>query len=213
MEIIQAGCIDYSKGLELQKQIWQQVVNNQRDSAIVFCEHPPVYTLGKSAKMENLLINLEQLNNIGAAVHQTDRGGDITFHGPGQLVGYPIIRLEDYKLGVRRYVNLLEDTIIETCKLYNIKSCKIDGLTGIWIQDIQRPDRKIAAIGIKVSRGVTMHGFAFNIHTNLDYFNYMIPCGILNKQVTSILAETNQLFDSKDVSTDLIKILKENLKV
>ena len=135
MEIVDAGSIEYAEGLELQQSIWQEVVNQKRNSTLIFCEHPPVYTLGKNAKRAHLLIGQEQLTQIGASVYQTDRGGDITFHGPGQLVGYPIIRLEDYHLGVRRYVDILEDSLIETCKEYDIISDKIHGLTGIWIND------------------------------------------------------------------------------
>jgi lipoyl(octanoyl) transferase len=212
MEIIEAGLIGYEDGLKLQQTIWKQIVDYNRGSTIIFCEHPPVYTLGKSAKSKNLLIDQEGLSTIGATLHQTDRGGDITFHGPGQLVGYPIIKLEDFDLGVRRYVDLLEDALITTCELFNIKSIKIDGLTGIWMEEPTGTDKKIAAIGIKVSRGVTMHGFALNVNTDLNYFNHMIPCGIINKEVTSIFAETKKRVELKEVSKQFFNIFQGKLK-
>lgn len=211
MKIIEAGRISYERCLELQQTVWQQIVDNNADSTIIFCEHPPVYTLGKNAKRENLLIDNNKLEEIEATVHQTDRGGDITYHGPGQLVGYPILRLEDFDLGVRRYVDLLEDTLIETCGLCNVKTTKIDGLTGIWLENPKGSDKKIAAIGIKVSRGVTMHGFALNVYTDLNYFNHMIPCGIINKQVTSIFAETHVKMKLEAVSDKLFNIFQMKL--
>lgn len=207
LDVINAGLLDYEEGLKLQQLVWNDVLELKRPSTIIFCEHPPIYTFGKSAKSDNLLVNAQQLELMGAKVQQTDRGGDITFHGPGQLVGYPIVNLENYQLGVRRYVDLLEDALIEACSEFNVKADKLEGLTGIWVNAY----RKIAAIGIKVSRGITMHGFALNVNTDLNYFNHMVPCGIKEKSVTSIKAETNQVLSLSEVASKFTTIFNNKL--
>ena len=155
------------------------------------CEHPHVYTFGKSADRNNLLINPDFLKSINAEVYETDRGGDITYHGPGQLVGYPIINLRKHGVGVKKYVETLEKSIINALGFFNIQAYQIEGLTGIWVGE-KGSESKIGAIGIRVRNGVSMHGFALNVTTDLNYFNHIVPCGINDKRVTSILFENQK---------------------
>ena len=157
---------------------------------LLFVEHPPVYTLGKSGKMENVLISEEERNKKGIEFYQTNRGGDITFHGPGQIVGYPIFDLEKFYTDIGRYLRALEEVIILTLAEFGIKSGRSVGETGVWIEpDVKGRERKICAMGVRCSRWITMHGFALNVNTDLTYFNHIIPCGIQNKQVTSLQKE------------------------
>jgi lipoyl(octanoyl) transferase len=162
----------------------------QSTNHLLFVEHPPVYTLGKSGKMEHVLINEEQRKLKGIEFYQTNRGGDITFHGPEQIVGYPILDLEKFYTDIGRYLRELEDVIILTLADYGIAAGRSKGETGVWIEpDEKGRERKICAMGVRCSRWITMHGFAFNVNTDLDYFNYIIPCGIQNKKVTSLKEE------------------------
>ncbi len=156
---------------------------------LIFVEHPHVYTLGKSGDEHNLLLNYIQLQAKEATFFKTDRGGDITYHGPGQLVGYPIIDLENFGIGLRQYIYYIEETIIRTLATLGIVAMRDPNATGVWIDVGTAAARKICAIGVKSSRYVTMHGFAFNINTNLDYFNYINPCGISDRGVTSVEKE------------------------
>lgn len=156
----------------------------------LLCEHPPVYTLGKSGHTENILVSEDYLLKKGIEFYRTNRGGDITFHGPGQIVGYPIMDLEKYDTDIGKYLRNLEEVIILTLRHYGIKGERSKGETGVWIDPaVSGRERKICAIGVRCSRWVTMHGFALNINTPLDYFNYIIPCGIAGKQVTSMEKE------------------------
>lgn len=157
---------------------------------LLFCQHPHVYTLGKSGHPDNLLVNDTQLAGIQATYYKINRGGDITYHGPGQLVGYPILDLENFFTDIHRYMRTLEEAIILTCADYGLSAGRIDGLTGVWLdfETLQHP-RKICAMGVKCSRWVTMHGFAFNVNTDLSYFGYIVPCGITDKAVTSLQQE------------------------
>jgi lipoyl(octanoyl) transferase len=167
-------------------------INNQQSTVnyLLFVEHPPVYTLGKSGKMEHVLINEEQRKERGIDFYQTNRGGDITFHGPGQIVGYPILDLEKFYTDIGRYLRELEEVIILTLAEYGINSGRSKGETGVWIEaDIKGKERKICAMGVRCSRWITMHGFALNVNTDLSYFNHIIPCGIQNKKVTSLKEE------------------------
>ena len=158
--------------------------------SLLFAEHPPVYTLGKSGKIENVLITEKQRQAKGIEFFYTNRGGDITFHGPQQIVGYPILDLEKFYTDIGRYLRDLEEVIILTMADYGLRGERSAGETGVWLEPgIKGKERKIAAIGVRCSRWITMHGFAFNINTDLSYFNYIIPCGIQNKQVTSLAAE------------------------
>lgn len=157
---------------------------------LLFVEHPPVYTLGKSGNMQNVLLSEENLKARGIDFFRTNRGGDITFHGPQQIVGYPILDLEKFYTDIGKYLRNMEEAIILTLREYGIEAGRSPGETGVWIDaDIKGRERKICAIGVRSSRWVTMHGFALNVNTNLDYFNFIIPCGIQNKQVTSIQKE------------------------
>ena len=157
---------------------------------LLLCEHPPVYTLGKSGQAGNVLVSEAALQQKGIEYYQTNRGGDITFHGPGQIVGYPILDLEKYYTDIGKYLRNLEEVVMLTLQEYGIKGERSPGETGVWIEPfVKGRERKICAMGVRCSRWVTMHGFALNVTTSLDYFNYIIPCGIANKQVTSIEKE------------------------
>ena len=155
---------------------------------LLFCEHPHVYTLGKSGHESHLLANDDFLKEIGATYHRINRGGDITYHGPGQLVGYPILDLDNFFTDIHRYMRLLEEAIILTLNDFGITAGRIAGLTGVWLDD-ERGERKICAMGVKASRWVTMHGFALNINTDMSYFGHIVPCGIADKAVTSMQQE------------------------
>lgn len=176
---------------------------------LLLCEHPAVYTLGKSGKASNILITENERLQKGIEYYPTNRGGDITFHGPGQVVGYPVLDLEKFYTDIGKYLRNLEEVIILTLASYGIQGERSQGETGVWIDpDIKGRERKICAMGVRCSRWVTMHGFAFNINTDLDYFNYIIPCGIQNKQVTSLAKELGDNPDMKEVKD----ILKENFE-
>jgi lipoyl(octanoyl) transferase len=193
------GNIDYKNGWEYQESLFEQVVNaklanRERPTEIpnylLFCEHPHVYTLGKSGAAENLLLNNDQLKEKDASFYKINRGGDITYHGPGQVVGYPILDLEQFFTDIHKYLRFLEEMVIRTLREYNIEASRYEGFTGVWI-DPQDPvkARKICAMGVRTSRWVTMHGFAFNVNSDLAYFNNIIPCGINDKAVTSLNKE------------------------
>jgi lipoyl(octanoyl) transferase len=197
------GFIDYKQAWDYQTRLFQEnldikAFNRTAPAAeqqlsrnhLLFCEHPHVYTLGKSGKEENLLITPEQLAEAGATFYRINRGGDITYHGPGQIVVYPIIDLENFFTDIHRYMRTLEESVIRTCAHYDLKAGRIEGLTGVWI-DFDHPEtaRKICALGVKTSRWVTMHGLAFNVNTSLNYFDHIIPCGIDDKAVTSLERE------------------------
>ncbi|MCS3800471.1 lipoyl(octanoyl) transferase LipB [Niastella sp. OAS944] len=167
---------------------------------LLFVEHPPVYTLGKSGAIENVLISEEERAAKGISFYNTNRGGDITFHGKEQLVGYPILDLERFYTDIGKYLRNLEDVIIATMADYGLKGERSPGETGVWMDaDIKGRERKICAMGIRCSRWVTMHGFAFNVNTDLTYFDYIIPCGIQNKQVTSLEKELGRKLDMAEV--------------
>ena len=215
-DFIDTGLIEYRDAWEYQKQLHKKLLLNRSPYYLIFCEHPHVYTLGKNGRSNNLLINSDYLRSIKAEFVETDRGGDITYHGPGQLVGYPIIDLNSSGYGIKDYVSKLEQSVIDTLIHYNIRSVRIPGATGVWITGNGLPDRKICAIGVRVSRWITMHGFAFNIHTDLKYFNYINPCGFTDKGVTSLSEEIGFCPDMIEVK-NILKIniaqqLKLNLK-
>jgi len=178
---------------------------------LLFVEHPPVYTLGKSGKIENLLINDEEMNRRQIEFYKTNRGGDITFHGPQQIVGYPILDLEKFTRDIGKYLRNLEEVIINTLAEYGIRGERSAGETGVWIDPgVKGKERKICAIGVRCSRWITMHGFAFNVNTDLSYFNYIIPCGIEYKQVTSL---QNELGNTVDFDEAKEKVKKNFEKV
>lgn len=177
---------------------------------LLFTEHPPVYTLGKSGKKENVLLNENELKEMDIQFFNTNRGGDITFHGPGQIVGYPIIDLEKFYTDIGKYLRNLEEVIIQTMAGYGLKGERSTGETGVWIEPgVRGRERKICAIGVRCSRWITMHGFAFNVNTDLSYFNHIIPCGIINKQVTSLEKELGYHADIEEVKEKLKKNFEE----
>ncbi len=193
-----------------------QVVDTVTDTKhhLLFVEHPPVYTLGKSGDIGNVLISEEERNKRGLEFYKINRGGDITFHGPGQLVAYPILDLEKFYTDIGRYLRNLEEVIIKTLADYGIKGDRSKGETGVWIDpSIKGRERKICAIGVRCSRWITMHGLAFNINTDLDYFNNIIPCGIQNKQVTSLEKELGGKINMEEVKNRVKKYFNEVFEV
>jgi lipoyl(octanoyl) transferase len=200
------GVMPYQQAWNLQEALLQENLEAKKNGTIptkhhlLFVEHPPVYTLGKSGKMEHVLINEEERERKGIQFFHTNRGGDITFHGPEQLVGYPVLDLEKMYTDIGRYLRALEEVVIRTLAEYGIAAGRSAGETGVWIDAGKKGnERKICAMGVRCSRWITMHGFAFNINTDLDYFNYIIPCGIQNKTVTSMQAELGQAVPVSDV--------------
>ena len=204
--------ISFKKAWDYQEQLFQHIQDVKsgkepnKQQFLLFCEHPHVYTLGKSGSEENLLISEKFREEKQIEYFHINRGGDITYHGPGQLVGYPIIDLEEFDMGIKSYIYHLEEVIIETLKEYGISASRLEGAIGVWL-DVDNPAkaRKICAIGVKTSRFVTMHGFAFNINTNLDYFGYINPCGFTDKGVTSLEKELGQKMPFEEVSAKVKK--------
>ena len=198
ISFVDLGLIDYQEAWDYQEERFNALVEYKRRKEdgegpgqyLIFCEHPHVYTLGKSGDEHNLLIRQDFLRKISATYCKTNRGGDITYHGPGQLVGYPIVDLEHLGMGLKEYISVLETAIMELLQEYGIVATQMDGATGVWI-DADHPvkARKICAIGVRSGRHVTMHGFALNVNTNLDYFTYINPCGFETKGVTSMEKE------------------------
>ncbi len=214
---IHLGLKDYQEAWDYQEKLFKETVDQkianrklptdeqiETKNFLIFCEHPHVYTLGKSGDENHLLANEELLKQKEATFYKINRGGDITYHGPGQIVGYPILDLDHFFTDIHKYLRFLEEAVILTLKDYGIPSGRIEGLTGVWIDwKDQAKARKICALGVKSSRWVTMHGFAFNVNTNLDYFNYIIPCGIQDKAVTSLEKELGRKVDIKEVEEKL----------
>lgn len=180
---------------------------------VLLCEHKPVYTLGKSGHKENLLFTEALLRQIGATFYHIDRGGDVTFHGPGQIVGYPIIDLEKLGIGLRDYIAALEQSVIDCVAEYGIKAGRMEGAAGVWIVEEGRVPRKICAIGVRSSRYVTMHGFALNVATDLNYFTYINPCGFVDRGVCSIESEVGHKVSIEEVKEKIINCLEKNLNV
>jgi lipoyl(octanoyl) transferase len=198
------GLIDYKQAWDLQHNIFTKRLKNESNDTLFLLEHPHTYTLGKVADKENLISNDDQLKELGICVYEIDRGGDITYHGPGQIVGYPIIKLSDWKEDTHEYLRGLEEVIMMVCADYGLKAYRNPQYTGVWIEN-----RKIAAIGIKVSRWITMHGFAFNVNTDLNYFCGIIPCGIKDKDVTSLKREVGREINIGEVKEKLVIRFKE----
>ncbi len=210
------GLIEYGSAWEYQEERFNRLVQYKGDpngkerpeQYLLFCEHPHVYTLGKSGDEANLLIHKDFLTKIQATYYKTNRGGDITYHGPGQIVGYPIIDLEFLGIGLKLYITLMENAIIELLTGYGITATQMEGATGVWLEAGHPVKaRKICAIGVRSSRYVTMHGFALNVNTNLDYFSYINPCGFETRGVTSMEKETGSALDMEKVKRALREIL------
>ncbi len=201
------GIVRYKEAWEYQQELFESVLKCKKEGDkdkkqyLLFCEHEHVYTLGKSGNKSNLLIARSLCDSRGIDLHEIDRGGDITYHGPGQLVAYPIIDLEEFSVGVKKYVLMLEDVVIETLKYYGIKGGKDGKAMGVWIDaDAPKRARKICAIGVRASRFVTMHGLALNVNSDLSYFDYINPCGFADRGVTSMEKELGARLDFKEVS-------------
>jgi lipoyl(octanoyl) transferase len=204
LEYCNLGCIDYKEAWDLQKEIFSKRVSGEVEDVLLLLEHPNTYTLGKTANKENLKGTEDYLKENQISVYDIDRGGDITYHGPGQIVGYPIVDLNNWFKDTHKYLRTLEEVIIKTCNDYGLMCERNPKHTGVWIDE-----RKIAAIGIKVSRWVTMHGFAFNVNTDLNLFNGIIPCGIQDKSVTSLSKEINRSINIQEVKEKLLANFKE----
>ena len=219
--------MSYKECWEYQQRLFEEQLRKQGDGSddagvILFVEHPAVYTLGKSGKMSNMLISEEYLRSLGAEFHHIDRGGDITFHGEGQVVCYPILDLEKLGIGLRRYIEILEESIIETVAEYGIEGRRLAGATGVWLCDeseganvekVERNWRKICAIGVKASRFVTMHGLALNASTDLKWFTMINPCGFVDKGVTSLTKECGREIGFAEASQVLCEKLLANFSL
>jgi len=216
-KFVDLGLIDYQQAWDYQTNLFQSILDVKSQNRVLapneqlstnnfllFCEHPHVFTLGKSGDEKNLLVKKEELHTIEATYYHINRGGDITYHGPGQIVVYPIIDMENFFTDIHKYMRLLEESVIQTLAEFNIKSGRINGLTGVWIdfEDANKA-RKICALGVKTSRWVTLHGLAFNVNTDLNYFKYIVPCGIDDKAVTSLEKELGNQQDMELVKSIL----------
>ncbi|CAN5184476.1 lipoyl(octanoyl) transferase LipB [soil metagenome] len=219
-EVIDLGLIEYQEGLDYQTRLFTDILAVKTANRtfpeseqlvtknyIIFCEHPHVFTLGKSGDEKNLLVKREDLSSINASFHPINRGGDITYHGPGQIVVYPIIDMENFFTDIHLYMRMLEESVIQTLKEFSIESGRIQGLTGVWIDVNGKNPRKICALGVKTSRWVTLHGLAFNVNTDLSYFSHIVPCGIDGKEVTSMEKELDNPQDIEKIK----KVLEKNL--
>jgi len=206
------GLSDYGSTKTYQESLQQKLITEKLsgkrtiDGFLLFCQHPHVYTLGKFGNKSNLLADILKLRSISAEFYQTDRGGDITYHGPGQLVGYPVFNLDAFTTGIKNYVFTIEQAIINVMEMYNIHCQRLEGATGVWIKDDHAHSfRKICAIGIRVNRGVSMHGFALNVNTDLSYFGHINPCGFTDKSVTSMQQETGRAIEMNEVIREVTK--------
>ena len=209
LNIIDVGVKDYGEMLEKQREIFSIMVEKKKlgqpigDEYLFLVEHNPVVTLGKHAKTANVLFSEEMLRMRGVDLYHIERGGDVTYHGPGQLVMYPLIDLESHHLGVKDYVNMLEEAVILTLGEYGVKGERVQGASGVWIAASTAAERKICALGVKCSRFITMHGLALNVNTDLSGFNLINPCGFTDKGVTSIAKELGHFCDMNDVKQKL----------
>lgn len=208
------GLIDYKEAWDYQEELFRGIIEiksrNRKEEAdvatqshLLFCEHPHVYTLGKSGDKKNLLVNDAYLKSRGATFYKINRGGDITYHGPGQIVGYPILDLDNFFTDIHKYLRFLEEAVIKTIAEYGIEGERSGGETGVWL-DVGKPTaRKLCALGVRSSRWVTMHGFAFNVNADLSYFGNIVPCGIVDKSVTSLKEELGYKLDIDEVKEKL----------
>ena len=208
------GRISYEDALQIQTNAFDKLLNekiteNQGINKLFFCEHDPVITLGKNGLIANLLMTESQLSEKGISLYRTNRGGDITYHGPGQITGYPVFDLEQFGIGLKQYIDLLEEIVIKFLSLYNLKGERLKGATGVWLEPETSRARKICAIGVKSSRFVTMHGFALNIQTDLSYFSLINPCGFIDRGVTTLTNELGRRTDFEEVKKQLYNIFVE----
>ena len=212
VQVVDLNLVPYQEAWDMQERLMTEIseiklANRDRIQSeisitpnyLLFCQHPHVYTLGKSGDASHLLMREEFLHTINATFFKTNRGGDITYHGPGQLVGYPIFDLENFYTDIHLYLRMLEEAIIFTCQDYGLTAGRINGLTGVWVNHESDQARKICAFGVKASRWISMHGFAFNVNTDLSYFSHIVPCGISEKGVTSLSHELGAVVNEIDV--------------
>lgn len=219
------GLMGYSECWDYQRLLFERMLAAKAGDAearaqiereagwLLLVEHNPVYTLGKSGKDENMLVSESYLRSIGAEFFHIDRGGDVTFHGPGQMVGYPILDLERIGIGLRDYIDALEGAVIDLCREWGIEAGRVAGASGVWIEGDSPRARKICAIGVRSSRYVTMHGFALNVNTDLRYFSHINPCGFVDRGVTSLRKELGHEVDMELVKSQIVKHLSEKLKI
>lgn len=217
-EVVDVGTMAFGECWELQQRLFEEAIGEKKAGRtprqkIILVEHPPVYTLGKSGKESNLLITEAYLRSIGAEFYHIDRGGDITFHGPGQIVGYPILDLSALGLGLKGYIDAIEGAVIDTMAEWGIVCQRVEGASGVWIVEPHRPMRKICAVGVKSSRWVTMHGFALNVNTNLGYFRHINPCGFTDRTATSMAEELGGEISVERVKERLLDHLAEKLNI
>ena len=215
IEFVDWNTIAYSQAYEQQKDLFEKAIQNKKNqipvqNKFIFCEHLPVITIGKNGQFSNLLFSKQKLQEKGIELYQVDRGGDVTYHGPGQIVAYPILDLEVFHLGLKEYIFLLEEGIIQTLAFYGMKGERLENASGVWL-DVNQPEkiRKIAAIGVRSSRYITMHGFALNVNTDLSHFKYINPCGFVDKGVTSMEKELGSAIEIKKIKDQLMKIYQE----
>ena len=211
---VDLGIIEYRDALCIQTEVFQNIIDAKirklsTESVLFFCEHEPVFTLGKNGQASNLLASESILKEQGISLYPANRGGDITFHGPGQITGYPVFDLEAFRMGLRQYVETIEEIIIRFLALYGIRGARLAGATGVWIDPGTERARKIGAIGIKSSRFVTMHGFALNISTDLSYFSLINPCGFKDKGVASLSNELGKVIDINRCKMQLLSLFTE----
>lgn len=211
------GSMQYKEAWDLQEQLFEDLISIKKDESkadfaghLLFVEHPHVFTIGKNGNDNNMLVNEDFLKSKGASYYHINRGGDITYHGPGQIVGYPILDLDKIGIGIREYVFRIEECVIQCLQNYNISAERSQGASGVWI-DTDKPDkiRKICAIGVRASRSVTMHGFAFNINTDLNYYSFINPCGFADRGVTSLKQELGREVDFLEAKMFLEKSFSE----
>jgi lipoyl(octanoyl) transferase len=237
VQFVDLKLIEYKQAWDLQETLLNRIATvklanrgleeadkKSTDNYLLFCQHPHVYTLGKSGDESHLLLQESFLSTINATYFKTNRGGDITYHGPGQLVGYPILDLENFYTDIHLYLRMLEEAIIKTCEGFGLVAGRIDGLTGVWINPTLEDARKICAMGVKASRWISMHGFALNVNTDLSYFSHIVPCGIATRGVTSLQQELGKEMDFQAVSDtvkghlmdlfkmELVNVSRETLK-
>lgn len=210
------GRINYAEAFEFQNRLFEKKITQKKtgetpDNHILWCEHPHVYTLGNSGNQNNLLVDENFLRRIHATYYKSNRGGDITYHGPGQLVGYPIIDLDQFNIGVKDYIYKLESVISKLIADYDLKGEIKKGAAGVWLDTGKPDERKICAVGVKVNRNITMHGFALNITTDLSYFSHINPCGFTDKKATSLQKETGKNIAVNEIKSKLEKMLTKSL--
>jgi lipoyl(octanoyl) transferase len=238
VQFVDLKLIEYKQAWDLQESLLNSIAAvklsnrgleedrlSRTENFLLFCQHPHVYTIGKSGDESHLLLQESFLSTINATYFKTNRGGDITYHGPGQLVGYPVLDLENFYTDIHLYLRMLEEAIIKTCQGFGLVAGRIEGLTGVWIDPASDKARKICALGVKASRWISMHGFALNVNTDLGYFSHIVPCGIATRGVTSLQQELGKEMDFEVVSAivkghlsdlftmELVHVSRETLKV